>query len=116
MVYTSLREKREYPRIGIIAHVRVTQLPYKGFSCSAKMLNISPKGMYLETDAPLLEGELLKVQIIEAKELSVGGTCHSGVVWYLTVHEPYAGLHRYGVQFLHSPLFFPFQSRPAMSA
>lgn len=115
MVYTSLREKREYPRMGTIALARVTQTPYKGFSCSAKLLNISPKGMYLETDAPLLEGELLKVQIIESDELGVGGICHSGVVWYLTVYEPYTGLHGYGLQFLRPPLFFPFQSQPAMS-
>lgn len=117
MVYDDpLKEKRQFPRIGIIALVRVTKLPYKGFSCSAKMLNISPKGMYLETDASLLEGELLKVQIIEAEELSVGGTCHSGVVWYLTDHPPHTGMQAYGVQFLSPPLFSPFQSQPAMSA
>jgi len=112
-------EKREYARKGAIALVRVTHIAYKGFSHSGKILNISPKGMYLETDAPLARYELFKAVIIQSEELAEGETCICGVAWAHSLEDPSAGLYGYGVQFFlafPSAQLIPLLTQPAINA
>jgi len=110
-------QKREYPRQTSIALVRVSQIAYKGFSYEGKIINISPKGMYLETDASLATNELFKARIIASGELGEGETCVCGIVWFKRSQDPNTGYYKYGVQFFRAPPsvhFGRFLNQPAL--
>jgi len=96
-------ENREYPRNSVIALIRVFQIAYKGYSYNGKIFNISPKGMYIETDAPLAGSELFKAKIIQSQELAEGDSALCGVVWLQSIQDLNSGPYGYGVQFVRAP-------------
>jgi len=92
-------ERRKYPRKGITAEARVIPQGTDNGS-EGRILNISPKGMYLETRASLTVGEMFRVEVTHSIELTEGTTFRGSVVWYHTLEEKNATLYGYGVQFV----------------
>ena len=93
------QERREDPRKGISALVRV----FFGNSEAGSngiILNISPKGMYLETDASLSVGDEFRVEITRSQELTEGDTFRCSVIWHHTLQEDDSVLYGYGVEFI----------------
>ena len=95
--------KREYPRHGVLALVRVRQIVNKGHSFVGKIYNVSPKGMYIETDAPLARGELFRADIIQSAEFFEGESMIGAAVWHRDIHDPNSGRFGYGVQYFRAP-------------
>ena len=95
----SWEEKREYPRRGVLAFARVLQVD-RSANYSGKIFNISPKGMYVETDAPLDTGDVFHVQVVQSEELPEGNTYRCAVIWHHTTNDFDTGLFGYGAQFI----------------
>ena len=92
-------ERREYPRRGIIAVAKVfksdQERPYPG-----KVFNISPKDLYIETDASLEVGEFFWVKVVQSMELRQGASYQCLVVRQGAAQDYDSGLYAYGAQFL----------------
>ena len=92
-------ERREYPRRDIIATAQVyrndQERPYPG-----KIFNISPKGLYIETDASLEVGEFFWVKVVQSMELRQGDTYRCLVIRQGSAQDYNSGLYAYGAQFL----------------
>ena len=93
------KERREYPRRGISALARIVFDDSEAGS-NGIIFNISPKGMYIETDASFSVGDEFGVEVTQSEELTQGETFRCSVIWHHTLQEDDSVLYGYGVEFI----------------
>ena len=96
-------DKREYLRESILAFIELRQIVNKGYSFFGKIYNLSPKGMYIQTDAPLALGELFRAEIVQSSELPEGESMIGAAVWSHTLQDANSGRFGFGVQYFRAP-------------
>ena len=96
-----LAERREYSRRDVLALAEVI-LSEQMETFPGNVFNISPKGLYLETDARLHAGDQFQLRIVRSQNLLESHIYPCSVIWHHTVNDPDTGLYGYGAQFVYS--------------